>query len=100
MKEVMLRLDALIMVLKTCKGDLCTAPWQALHPNGKVHTLLEALKPEYDAFYRQQPSMLFYDCPRAYWAEAETQEAVVPDAQSGGLTDQTFDYTNHWHLLT
>lgn len=31
------RLDALLLVLKSCTGRLCTNPWETLHPIGDVH---------------------------------------------------------------
>lgn len=94
------RLDALMMVLKTCKGHRCTAPWESLHPQGDVHTLSQALDTRFDAFYHQQPKMMFYGCSRAYWAEMESQQPVSRYGDTGALVDQTFDYANHWHLLT
>jgi hypothetical protein len=37
--QVTPRLDALLMVLKSCKGVTCTDPWGALHPQGDVKNL-------------------------------------------------------------
>lgn len=45
------RLDALVLVLKTCVADECRWPWKQLHSNGKVKTLTDALDEKYDKFY-------------------------------------------------
>lgn len=38
------RLDALLSVLKSCRGHTCRDPWRVLHPdNPKVQTLADAL---------------------------------------------------------
>jgi hypothetical protein len=65
------RLDALLMVLKTCKERTCTHPWEALHPQGRVGTLLDALACGYDGFYAQQPKVSFDECAEGYlpWLE-------------------------------
>jgi hypothetical protein len=38
-EDLIPRLDALMMVLKSCKGDTCRKPWTALHPSGDVASL-------------------------------------------------------------
>ncbi len=45
------RLDALVLVLKSCVGESCRWPWKQLHPNGGVNNLMDALKPQYDTYY-------------------------------------------------
>lgn len=103
--QILPRLDALIMVLKTCKDSLCSYPWKALHPDGKVHDLKDALHPRFDDFYAAQPKMTFSSCPLAYFAELENQEPIKPwtGKVDEGPVDQNqayFDYAMHWHLLT
>ncbi|KAL2864112.1 sulfatase family protein [Aspergillus lucknowensis] len=49
--NIVSRLDALLMVLKTCKAKDCIQPWSVLHPGGDVNTLEEALNHRYDHFY-------------------------------------------------
>ncbi|KPM35927.1 Arylsulfatase [Neonectria ditissima] len=68
------RLNALIMVLKTCKDRVCTHPWNTLHPNGDVQTLKQALDEKYDKFYANQPQMWFAECSLGYFADMENQE--------------------------
>ncbi len=96
---VLPRLDTLIMILKTCKGRTCHSPWESLHPDGNVRSLEEALHPKYDSFYETQPKMEFYGCPPAYRAEMESQEPLKTYSGKVDVVDQSFDYTNHWHLL-
>jgi hypothetical protein len=62
-KALQARLDALLLVLKTCKGKSCTSPWATLHPGGNVHNLGDALAPMFDKFYeKDQPGVSFSEC--------------------------------------
>lgn len=66
------RLDALLMVLKTCDGRQCTHPWESLFPGGGVHSLSDALNPQYDEFFQQSIERVrFQKCERGYIAESE-----------------------------
>ncbi|KIW33605.1 uncharacterized protein PV07_00441 [Cladophialophora immunda] len=104
--QILPRLDALMMVLKTCRDSVCVHPWRTLHPNGRVADLADALDARFDAFYRAQPKMGFASCPDAYYLEAETQEPVKPWAddargpKEGVARQPEFDYALHWQLLT
>lgn len=73
------RLDALLMVLKSCTASACTKPWQVLHPSGDVHDLKDALNSTYDAFYaEQQARVSFTECALGYILSAEgPQNAYV-----------------------
>jgi hypothetical protein len=76
--EIITRLDALMMVLKSCKGRSCTHPWETLHPKGNVATLTDSLRPSYDAFYKEQPKVHFTKCELGYIKESEGPMDVVP----------------------
>ncbi|KAJ5152395.1 hypothetical protein N7492_010690, partial [Penicillium capsulatum] len=65
------RLDALLMVLKSCKGNTCIDPWRHLHPQGNVKTLSDAMETKYDDFYKHQPKIKFSECLSGYLIEAE-----------------------------
>ncbi|KAF2635653.1 Arylsulphatase [Massarina eburnea CBS 473.64] len=56
------RLDALLLVLKTCKASSCRDPWAVLHPNSTVTNLEAALSSTYDAFYEAQPKVSYSKC--------------------------------------
>jgi hypothetical protein len=43
------RLDALVLVQKTCIAEICREPWQQLHP--EIKTLTDALQEKYDDFF-------------------------------------------------
>ncbi|CAN8104889.1 unnamed protein product [Discula destructiva] len=60
------RLNGLMLLLKTCIGDSCRAPWTVLHPDGSVKTLAEALDPRYDLYYSSLPSVHFETCTQQY----------------------------------
>ncbi|EME40308.1 hypothetical protein DOTSEDRAFT_66113 [Dothistroma septosporum NZE10] len=73
------RLDALLMVLKTCKGRECTHPWEVLHPKGDVHDLHDAVNPQYDHFYEHEQQRVKFDrCEKGYNLESEGPLRVQP----------------------
>ena len=56
------RLDALLMVAKSCKQDSCRNPWATLFPAGQVSSLSGAMKAKYDSFFAGQPKVSFSSC--------------------------------------
>lgn len=69
------RLDALMMVLKSCKGENCIEPWKVIHPQGDVESLTDALKVHFDAFYEEQNRVYFNRCENGYIIDAEGPQA-------------------------
>jgi hypothetical protein len=70
--KVVARLDALLFVLKSCKGQTCVKPWQALHPAGNVLNLYDALAHRFDNFYEvQQRKIQYRRCEMGYIKDAE-----------------------------
>ena len=76
LQAVLNRLDALMMVLKSCKGDACTTPWTVLHENGNVTSLKDAVNSQYDDFYSKQPKVSFSECKDGYFPEFEGEMKV------------------------
>ncbi|KAI0022873.1 arylsulfatase [Xylariomycetidae sp. FL0641] len=66
------RLDALVLVLKTCKAATCRRPWGALHPAGDVRSLRDAAAPRYDGFYAELPRVRWDHCANGYIKELES----------------------------
>lgn len=101
------RLDALTMVLKSCKREQCTDPWRVLHPEGNVRTLRDALSGQFDSFYEEQPRVSFSECKLGYIREVEGPQLpnVYHDSSLIG-TDElrkrepSFNYRGHWSLWT
>jgi N-acetylglucosamine-6-sulfatase len=86
--QVTARLDAVLMVLKSCKGQQCRMPWTILHPDGEVHNLRDALNPQYDSFYATQAKVSFSSCELGYILAAEgPQEVREYDAMKYHLGD-------------
>lgn len=75
-KHVMNRLDALLMVTKSCKAEQCRQPWSTLHPQGDVGKLSQALERELDAFYEAQPRVSFAFCVKGHVVSAEGPQDV------------------------
>jgi hypothetical protein len=70
--KVAARLDALLFVLKSCKGRTCVEPWHALHPDRNVEKLSDALSPRFDQFYELQQKKIAYNrCEDGYIVDAE-----------------------------
>lgn len=60
------RMNGLMLLLKTCIGQGCRAPWSILHPDGSVKSLGDALDAKYDLFYASLPSVHFDACATQY----------------------------------
>ena len=72
------RLDALLLVLKSCKASSCYDPWLELHPWGDVTSLPEAMNPNFNYFYeKQQPKVAFSECQLGYLVGAEGPQTGV-----------------------
>lgn len=68
------RLDALTLVLKTCKGETCVHPYSAMFPDGKMTTLNEAMNKKYDDFFKNLPKVRFDHCMLGYQSRLEKPE--------------------------
>ncbi|EED14631.1 arylsulfatase, putative [Talaromyces stipitatus ATCC 10500] len=78
LRKIIDRLDSLLLVLKSCKGDTCINPWNTLHSDGAVSSFKDALHEMYDAFYQHQPSVSFSRCELGQILDAEgPQEPLV-----------------------
>jgi hypothetical protein len=79
--KVVARLDSLLLVLKSCKGERCVKPWKSLHPAGGVSTLRHALSRRFDKFYETKQVKVRYNrCEQGYIIDAEG-----PQFDSDGL---------------
>ncbi|RVX74102.1 hypothetical protein B0A52_01934 [Exophiala mesophila] len=76
-KKITSRLDALLMVTKSCKGEECITPWRVLHPGGEVQNLAQALAPQYDEFYNSQAKVSYSSCEPGYIIAAEGPQEVL-----------------------
>lgn len=68
------RLDTLLIVLKTCKGETCRNPWKVIHPGGDVNSLSDAMDPKYNQCYQDQPRLEFHACQPGYLKEFELSD--------------------------
>ena len=75
--SVVNRLDALLLVLKSCAGSSCAQPWTELHPSEDVKTLTGALNTTYDDFYESQPKVTFEACDMGYLPSKEGAQKVM-----------------------
>ena len=77
LSKLVQRLDAAMMVLKSCVGTQCIKPWLELHPQGNVGSLQDAMNPRYDAFYTSQPKVSFAACMPGYIIEYEGPQSAM-----------------------
>ncbi|TGZ79523.1 alkaline phosphatase-like protein [Ascodesmis nigricans] len=56
------RLNALLLVTKSCAKESCKSPWKTLHPDGTVLNLPQAMDPKYDPLYNALPQVAFKKC--------------------------------------
>jgi hypothetical protein len=56
------RLNALLMVAKSCAQNSCRNPWATLFPGGQVTNLSQAMATTYDTFFANQPKVSFSSC--------------------------------------
>ena len=71
------RLDALLLVLKSCKGSSCVRPWHVLHPNGDVANLKNALDAKFDEYYENaQVKVKFSRCEQGQLLDAEGPQSA------------------------
>ncbi|KAK3112976.1 hypothetical protein LTR53_010186 [Teratosphaeriaceae sp. CCFEE 6253] len=104
-EQVLGRLDALLMVLKSCKSASCHKPWTVLHPGGNIATLQDALHDSFDAFYAKQPKVGFSSCQLGYLIGEEGPQhanAWENEAVRGllGGKQQSFQYYGDPSLWT
>lgn len=74
-QRVLTRLNAVLLYMKSCTGDICRDPWAPLTPPGvekPVANFEEAMNPEYDDFFDQFPKFEFGECMTYQYAPNET----------------------------
>jgi N-acetylglucosamine-6-sulfatase len=60
--QLLNRLDAVLLVQKSCKEGQCRKPWDQLHPGGQVKNLKDALDHKLDEQYAKYPKVEFDRC--------------------------------------
>ncbi|KAH8660228.1 alkaline-phosphatase-like protein [Xylariales sp. PMI_506] len=86
--SVVQRLDALLMVLKSCKGRVCVDPWATLHPAGDVHTLVEAMSARFSRFYEEQIRVEYTRCEAGYIIDAEGPQVGYQYREAGSGSEE------------
>lgn len=98
--ELMIRLDALLLVARRCKTNSCRNPWSELFPNGEVNSLRGAMDAKYDIFFTSQPRISFQNCKPGYHIDNEGRQKVYPykgppsTQQTTQTTEQPLHPTN------
>ncbi|CAK3774366.1 arylsulfatase [Lecanosticta acicola] len=77
------RLDALLMVLKSCKQDTCRDPYSVLFPKREVRNLTAAMHRHYDNFFDGTPKLKFHSCHTGYIPHLEQESRVLKPYGAG-----------------
>ncbi|KAH7324252.1 arylsulfatase [Stachybotrys elegans] len=91
------RLNAILMVTKSCTGDSCRDPWSALQPpqaRSRVNSLAAAMAYEYDDFYEQMPKVHFGKC--MLYQDEENEKPFYPPGAEKGLGKAHRKPTDNW----
>jgi len=81
------RLDAVLTVMAYCEGPSCRNPWRVLHPDGSANSLVEALSPVFDTYYKQRTKFSFQQCATFYDPTNENADPVIISALEKSLAD-------------
>lgn len=86
-KRVLSRLNALLMVTKSCEQDSCRDPWLALQPPGQtripISNLEQALDPKHDEWFGGFPKVHFNSCME--YQDADNEAPFWPPQAREGL---------------
>lgn len=86
-QAVINRLNALLMVTKSCEQDRCRDPWAQLVPDNttsKLTSLVDAMDSAYDAFFADFEKVQFDTCMQYQYAPNETPFFPPLDTLEGG----------------
>uniref|UniRef100_A0A0W0G3C0 Putative alkaline phosphatase-like protein n=1 Tax=Moniliophthora roreri TaxID=221103 RepID=A0A0W0G3C0_MONRR len=72
------RLDALLVVLKTCVGDMCRNPWGVIFSAGEANGLIESLVAQYDTYFDSLPKFGYRLCQFGYFEEDAAGQVESP----------------------
>lgn len=82
------RLNALLMVTKSCEQDRCRDPWAQLVPDNTTTTpltsLVAAMDSAYDSYFADFEKVSFDTCMQYQWADNETPFYPPLDTLAGG----------------
>ncbi|KAH8701266.1 alkaline-phosphatase-like protein [Phaeosphaeriaceae sp. PMI808] len=98
-KRALTRLNAILMVTKSCEKGSCRDPWAVLKlPSGeKLGSFEEAMSPSYDAFFDQFPRVSFQECLQVQSAKNEAPfYPPLRDNGMGGLGRASRAPTDHF----
>ncbi|EME43950.1 hypothetical protein DOTSEDRAFT_171886 [Dothistroma septosporum NZE10] len=103
-EHILERVDALLMVTKSCKGRTCHRPWDVLHSDKNVRSLKDALDSVYDDFYKEQPRVSFSSCPLGHIVSEEGPQDVnvwtLPERPYLGGSQRPLQLPGHWSWWT
>ncbi|KDE02755.1 hypothetical protein MVLG_06723 [Microbotryum lychnidis-dioicae p1A1 Lamole] len=79
LQKLLTRLDALLLVLKTCVGEVCKRPWKEMFPREDIRSLKDALDVKYDQYFRQLPKVTYSIQPTSIHRSHGMEHIWLPD---------------------
>lgn len=86
--RILTRLNAILLVTKSCEANTCRDPWIALQPPSSltakpINSLTQALDPLYDSFFASFPEVQFKECN--HYQDVENERPFWPEGAEKGL---------------
>ncbi|KAI0021148.1 arylsulfatase [Xylariomycetidae sp. FL0641] len=99
-QRVLNRLNAILLVTKSCEGDTCRDPWSVLQPPNlpegaaPIASLPAAMAKEYDEFFAGLPEVHFREC--MLYQDEENEMPFYPPGAENGLGKAWRNPTDNW----
>lgn len=100
-KRMLTRLNAILLVTKSCTLGTCRDPWTVLQPPpaaSPVRSLKQALDPSHDDFYSDLPEVKFGKC--MMYQDVANEEPYYPPGAAEAITRFRKPTDNHVSLQT
>lgn len=89
--RLMDRLNAILLVTKSCAENVCRQPWALLQPGHRkdeILSLKQAMDPKYDSFFAKFPRVAFKECLQIQ--DIENEQPYYPPLPATGALGQNY----------
>ncbi|KAI1771206.1 arylsulfatase [Hypoxylon cercidicola] len=89
--RLMDRLNAVLLVTKSCADNICRQPWALLQPEtqkDEILSLKQAMDPKYDSFFAQFPRVAFKKCLQIQ--DIDNEQPYYPPLPETGALGQNY----------
>ncbi|OTA97132.1 hypothetical protein M434DRAFT_19302 [Hypoxylon sp. CO27-5] len=92
--RLMDRLNAILLIMKSCAENVCRHPWALLQPGSRkeeIVSLKQAMNPEYDSFFAKFPRVAFKECLQIQ--DIENEQPYYPPLPTTGALGRNYRNT-------